>query len=163
MSYDWESAAEGSTGIPEGHQRVKCVKVMRHKKNGDGYASKDGDPQLYTVWQTKNEEEGLAIFTLSDKAAFTLARALKCCGADLARMKDAGVTPASFADEDFAAKQLVGRECWVYAEKEGKYTNLSFLEENEVPSAAMYGDAKSGGDNDKVDDGPDIPEDEIPF
>lgn len=138
MSFDWEAAAEGNAGMPEGFHQVECVKVMRHSKKGVEYTSKDGDPQLYTVWQTGAEEEGLASFTLSAKAGFTLAKALKCAGADLARMKAAGVTPDNFADEDFASKQLVGRKCWVYAEKDGKYTNLTFMEESEVPSSAMY-------------------------
>lgn len=137
MSFDWESAAEGNAGIPEGYHRVKCVKVMRANKDGKKYESQKGDPQIYTVWQTRNDEEGLAIFTLSPSAAFTLAGMLKACGANLKRMQDEGVTPASFADQAFAEKQLVNRECWVYAEKKGKYTNLDFVEAETVPDAAM--------------------------
>lgn len=135
--YDWESAAEGNASLSDGYHCVKCVKVMRANKDGKPYTSQAGDPQLYTVWQNDSEDESLAIFTLSPKAAFVLAGMLKASGADLKRMQDAGVTPDDFADLMFAEKQLIGRVCWVYAERKGKHVNLDFVEKDTVPDNAM--------------------------
>lgn len=166
MSFNWKESAEGSQGMSEGHHRVKCMKAMRSNKEGREYTSQKGDAQIYSVWENAGGEECLVVFTLSDAAAGMLARALECCGADLDRMTAAGIQPSRFADEDFAQKQLVGREGWAFAEKKGKYTNLSFVYESDVPPGVMYNTAGSSGSGNQSE--PDstnepIEEDEIPF
>jgi len=158
MTFNWtESAEGGSPKLPEGWHRVKCAKVMRANKDGKEYTSKEGDPQVYTVWENANGESGLAIFTISDKAAWTLAQMLKCAGADLARMEKEGVTPDQFADVAFAEKQILNRECWVYATIKGQYVNLDFKQEAEVPDQVIGKAAAPAGASTQVD------EDDIPF
>jgi len=95
-----------------------------------------------------------------------LVKALKFSGADLKKMTNAGVTPGDFASIDFAQKQLVGRKCWVYAEKNGKYTNIDFVEESDVPSDVLYGQAApdKAGDSGVDSNGHEVLEEsDIPF
>jgi len=131
MAFNWQESADSGGGkspkMTEGNHFVKCVKVMRRDKDGHEHISRNGDPQVYSVWKNSIGQECLVVFTLSDAAAGVLATALKCCGADLERMTAAGIDPSRFADEDFASKQLVGRESWASAEKNGEYINLLFL------------------------------------
>lgn len=163
MSFDWEAAASGEGGgsdspkMEPGYHKAKCVKVMRETKKSGELKSKAGDPQLLTIWQNAQGEEATCTLTLTEKAGFVLAKLLSYAGADLARMKEAGVTPASFEKQEFAEKNLLNRECWINAFMNGQYLNIGFVKEDDVPPQFLKGGGASDPNKQDVDD------DEIPF
>jgi hypothetical protein len=148
MSFSWkDKAEEGGTAasMPEGYHKVTCVKVQRSTKKVDDLRAKDGSPQVLTVWRNSMDQEAAVYFTLSEKAVGILASMLKYSGADLDKMDQAGVTLDRFADESFAEKQLLNRQCWCWAEQDGKYTNLSFVSEENAKAGMKNLQPVGGG------------------
>lgn len=137
MSYDWTAQEDERASIQPGYHKVICTKVMTHNKEGEAYRSKDGDPQLYSVWQDETDAESLAIFTLSAKAAWTLRKCLQRVGANVERMARDNITPGDFADQSFAEKVLVGKSGWALAKEKKGYINLDFVTEDDVPPAVL--------------------------
>ncbi|MFH1418781.1 MAG: hypothetical protein ABII12_10925 [Planctomycetota bacterium] len=74
--------------------------------------SKSGHPQIMLVFQDREAREITQMITLSETAAWVLARILGCCDppANLARMESDGVEPEHFADEGFADRILLDRQ-----------------------------------------------------
>lgn len=114
-TFDWTRSAEESFGpkLPAGLHRVRIVRVQHTNREGVPLISKNNDPQMRVVYQDQEAREVSEIFTLSEKAGWTLARLMSAAGANLAAMTARGVTPAHFADPTFANKQLIGRELQV--------------------------------------------------
>lgn len=127
MAYDWneESNREGkpqAEKIPDGVHDLTVKKIVYGSKAKD-FRSKSGDTQMMVVFVDAEGCEAAQMYTLSQKAAWTLARLLGACGLDLARMKAEGVEPVNFSDPDFAETNLLNRTLraevkWV--EKGGK-------------------------------------------
>ena len=144
MSFSWTQSTSSAdkAQLTEGYHKVKAVKVMRYKKDGTEIVSRQGVPQVYVVLGNSHGEESLVSFTLNDKAGWKLAQFLKASGANLEKMDADGVKPEAFADESFAIKQLADRECWVYVSPNGKYVNVDYIDESDVPPMVL----KEGGD-----------------
>lgn len=165
MTYDWKKSASGEDTGPSmepGYCRAKIVKVIRGKKDGTEFKSKNGDPQLMVIWENVAGESAPSMYTLSEKAGFVLAKMCERVGMDLDRMTEAGVTPESFADEEFAKKQLIGRECWVHVTTYGDNgkVNAEACKENDVPAQFLqqtYAGASTAGPHET------LTEDDIPF
>jgi hypothetical protein len=123
MSFDWnEKASEDGGGdfaerLPSGLHKVDIVKVVHGGKNGTFESSK-GDPQILIIFADQEAREAAQFVTLSDKAGWVLARVLSNCvpPANLGKMTEAGITPQSFADPEFAEANLVGRKLHVNVE-----------------------------------------------
>ena len=112
--YDWEGAAnsEGpvqAPKVPAGQTELTVCKIVFGKGTAPFVTSK-GDPYILVVFNDAQGRECAANFTLSDAAGWVLAKMLSASGANMQRMKAAGVTPQNFADEAFATKQLMGRK-----------------------------------------------------
>ncbi len=135
MSYDWTGNAEKKGGgsapkIPPGAGiDLKIVKVVFGSKAGGKFESKNGDPQIMVIFADNVDREAPEMVTLSDKAAWKLAQILSAAGANLERMKAAGITPDKFADEQFATANLVGRKLKgdVEWDDTGKYATITPL------------------------------------
>lgn len=137
MGFDWNKAASEAGKAPDlepGYHRVKVAKVMRFKRDGTEMKSQDGDPQVFCVVESASGAQGRISFTLNQQGGGHLAKFLLSAGADLERMTREGVEPGKFQDEEFAKKQLEGRELWVEAQRRGQYLNLYPVTEDEVPS-----------------------------
>lgn len=111
MSFTWETEAEKSFAdrIPDGEFDLIIDRVVMGNQNGP-FTSNNGDPQIMVVFADQQAREASTFLTLNDRAGFKLAQIMKAVGADLARMTQAGVMPEHFANEEFAQKNLVGRQ-----------------------------------------------------
>lgn len=139
---DWLKSADkqfdDSEKISTGIQKLRVIKVLNGKKDGSPFKSKNGDPQMMVVFKNTKGEEGPCMFTLSEKAVWTLAKFMSRAGVNLEKMNADGVTHAHFEDPQFAKRVLMDRVVWAdvtYREgKSGKeYPNFDFMHENEVP------------------------------
>ena len=114
MAFDWEQEASKEGGdyaerIPAGVHDVEITRVLFGSKGGGVFQSRAGDPQIMLILADREGREAAQMVTLSQKAAWALARLLSAAGANLTRMKADGVEPKDFADEGFATANLVGR------------------------------------------------------
>lgn len=163
MGFNWKAAASGEQAekMEAGWHRVTCVKVMRSNKDGEEYvSSKNNAPQVYTVWRNAEGQEALVVFTLSESAGWVLAQCLEACGADLERMEKEGVGVGDFENVDFAKKQLLDRQGWALCEVKGKYPNLSFAPESDVPVDKLKATPASALDR---SDAGELTDEDIPF
>ncbi|MCR4331805.1 MAG: hypothetical protein NUV34_03750 [Sulfuricaulis sp.] len=166
MGY-WTDKAEGGQNaekMPAGYHHATAVKVVYGKKDGPGFTSKHGDPQIMVVFANEADQEAACMFTLSEKAAWVMAKFMECAGADLVKMEEAGVTIEHFGKAVFANKQIEGRECWIEVKWESRdggkeYAKIDFLEESEVPVHALQGAVVGGNDGGAIE----VTEDQIPF
>jgi hypothetical protein len=113
MSYDWTGAADGKARapkIPPGETDLTIIDVIFGSKKAGLFKSNDGDPQIMVIFGDGKGHESGEMITLSDKAAWKLAQLLAASGANLAAMKERGITPAKFTEEQFAKKNLIGRK-----------------------------------------------------
>lgn len=161
MAYNWSEAAEGGGAgdkIEPGIHRVTGSKVVRGSAKGD-FTSKKGDPQIMLVVENEEGAEAAVMFTLSEKAGWTLARWLSRCGVDLKQMEKEGVDITHFANEDIAEQWLVGKSLWVRVSlgSDPKYRNLEPMKEEEARMEAP--EKFSAGE----DSPPDLKLDQIPF
>lgn len=136
--FNWLEASQGgaatSAPIEEGFHFLRAVKVVRTKKDGEPFTTRDGAPQVMVVMENQSGREHVEYFTCNDAAGWKLAQFLRCAGANLDAMQKDGITPERFADKVFAEKQLIDRECWGQAYQNGKYINVRFLDVSEVPT-----------------------------
>ena len=114
MAYPWQQKADSEGGeraekIPGGVHDLKIIKVVFGKKDGHAFQSKSGDPQIMVVVTDAQGREAAQMYTLSDKAGWTLAKLLGAAGANLTRMETDGVEIGAFAEPSFATQNLVGR------------------------------------------------------
>ncbi|MBN2582539.1 MAG: hypothetical protein JXL80_05680 [Planctomycetes bacterium] len=112
-NYNWQENAdrEGSERaekIPTGQHDLEIVRVVFGNRQGL-FRTRDGDPQIMLVFADPQGREASQMYTLSDKAGWTLAKLMSAAGANLQRMTAEGVKPQNFAEEQFAMKNLVGR------------------------------------------------------
>jgi len=159
MTYDWNNKDNSSQSLSNGFHKVRMTKVMHNKKDGTPYTTQKGDPQILVVIENDGGEQGIVMFTLSERASWVLAKYLSCAGADMQKMNDAGVEPGHFLDAGFAVKQLIDRELWVCVEPQAdnKYPKITPCYESDVPPELLNGPAATT-------DAPEaITEDEIPF
>lgn len=167
MAYGWSEEAEGggqSDKLPVGYHRVRGTKVVMGKGSGR-FKSKKGDPQIMLVVENEDGQEGAQMFTLSEKASWTLARWLSRCGVDLKAMEAEGVEPRHFTNEEIAKQYLVGKECWVLAEQDGAYVRLTPVKEEEVDLAnsTAKGGAPAASSAAGSGSPPEMNLDDIPF
>jgi len=134
MGYDWKTESEKEGGaqaekLPAGTHKVTITKVIHGKKDGTRFESKDKQPQMMLIFADSQGREVASMVTLSDKAAWSLAKILRAAGANVEKMTERGVTPDRFEDETFASKNLVGRELTIevtYRTYNGKeYSNVN--------------------------------------
>jgi len=123
MSFDWNEKETGDGGgdfaerLPNGMHQVHIVKVVHGGKNGT-FESGKGDPQILIIFADAEAREATQFVTLSDKAGWVLRRLLQECDppANVTKMTEAGITPESFADPEFAETNLVGRKLAITVE-----------------------------------------------
>lgn len=128
MSYDWKSSAESppqAAKIPAGtNLLLRIAKVIYGKKGGAPFKSKSGDPQIMAIFEDTDGNEASQMFTLSDKAAWVLARLLSRCGVDLDTLRADGIDPKHFVDKAICDKYLVGKSCRCNVTYNGEYANV---------------------------------------
>ena len=116
MPYDWKAAAEKESRetekLPAGQHRVTIAKVIHGSKDGP-FVSQKGDRQILIVYTDREGREASSMYTLSEAAAWAIARVLDVSGANLQKMTERGITPEAFADEAFANANLVGRSLFI--------------------------------------------------
>lgn len=122
MGYLWqqESEREGASQaerIPAGTHEVRISKIIHGTRQGP-FQSRDGDPQIMLVFQDRQAREASLFVTLSEKAAWVLAKVMACCSppVNLARMQADGVEPERFSDPEFADANLLDRQLVIQVE-----------------------------------------------
>lgn len=138
-TFDWTQPAEApgsfAPKIPAGRHKVRIERVLHENKDGEGFATKDGDPSMMVIFaDAQGREAAQYIPLVSDPAkAWALLAIFQAVDppANLAKMREAGVTPESFRDPRFAQKQLVNRQLTVdvthNVKGEKTYVNLAFV------------------------------------
>lgn len=111
MSYDWSGNAEGVDTMPLGEHDVRIVRIQFLNREGNPLTSTGGDPQIRVVFQDQEAREVGQMYTLSDKAGFKLAQLFGCFDPpmNLQRMKEDGVLPIHFANQEYCLEQLMDR------------------------------------------------------
>ena len=168
MGYDWNKSASGEDSGPRmepGYYHAKIIKVLRGKKDGTLFMSRNNDPQLMVIWENDCGEECVGMYTLSEKAGFVLAKTCNHVGMNLDKMTEAGVTPLSFEDEDFSRKQLVGRRCWIQVSTYGENGKVSAesCAESDVPVQYINQASTVVGSSPQEQTHEPLAEDDIPF
>lgn len=157
---DAEQGGEASEKSAPGWHRYKVTSVLRGSK-ARTFKSSKGDPQLMVVLTDEEGGEATAMFTLSERAAWSLAKFLSRAGVDLEQLDRDGVDLESWTDESFARRRLDGLLVWAHCEHEEVgakvYTRLDFKHGEEVPIDI----ATSMGDHPEVE--PESDDDDIPF
>jgi hypothetical protein len=114
MAFDWTKSVSAPQLEPGDH---KCTikDVKRSGKNGV-FEANDGSPKLLVVYEDHRGAQIGQFFTLNEKSAWVLAKLLSAVepAIDLAAITAKGITPAHFADIDFARKNLVERQRTVF-------------------------------------------------
>lgn len=113
MSYKWQDNADGGsdqpTKIPAGSGiRVRIDRIIYNKKGAGPFKSRNGDPQIMVVFVDDQDREAGQMFTLSDKAGWTLARLLSRFGVDVAALEADGIEPRHFESKAVADRYLLG-------------------------------------------------------
>lgn len=157
MVYNWNESATNSPvadRMPSGkHVDVRIVRIVFGTKDGRPFLSNNGDPQIMIVFANRLDQEAAQMYTLSEKAGWTLAKLLSSCKppADLDKMSQHNIEPKHFANPDFANKQLIGRIVDIdvsYRTQNGnEYANVNPVK----PAPATTGDGEV------------IPPQDIPF
>ena len=134
----WTQAADGGyEKMSEGIHWLRIIKTKWEKKDGSEYRSKEGDLQMLLIVENQDAEQGTIMVTLSEKAAWVLARLLKHSGANLDRMEAEGVTLANFTNQKFADTQLVGRQFWGECKHKGTNANITTIAEEDVSASDL--------------------------
>lgn len=139
MSFDWSKSAEGGNAekMSNGYHYATVDRVILGSKGKGLFKSKSGDPQIMVVFTDPIDGgESSSMFTLSDKAAWTLSRLLARLGVDLDALKAQDVSPKHFANGALAESYLRGKSCWIKVEPDPakpEYQRITPLEPTEVP------------------------------
>lgn len=138
MSFNWTKAAEntGPPSMPEGWHRVRIVKLVFEKRDGTRLSTDKGD-FFMVVCENASGEQGTLSLWPTPKAAWKIAQTLSAVGVGMDELERANLTPEDFGDERTANNWFVGREGWVSATVKGKYTNIDFHHEEDVPVSVL--------------------------
>ena len=165
MGFSWTAAEDGGgtvDKIPAGHHRLTVSKVVTGSKTGGTFESRKGDPQIMLIFEDVEGREASQMYTLSSKAAWTLAILLSRIGeTKLSELDKQGIVPANFANKDFAESYLLNKSIWanVYYETgtdDKEYSRIEPLKEEEVDKKVL--DAVAVGGQHKP-----LGEESIPF
>ena len=132
MTFSWEDA-EGGTAtdaekIPVGQHYVKVEKIITESKSGGPFKSRDGDPKIMVVFTDADGREAAQMYTLSEKAAWTLAILLSRIGATkLSELDQQGIKPSHFANKKFAESHLLGKFLWASVYYETGTDNKQYI------------------------------------
>lgn len=149
MSFDWNNAATAEGGaaneyekLPAGQHTVTIVRVLHEGASGP-FTTNAGDPKILICFNDDQNREAADMFSLSKQAGWRLAKLMAAFDppANLAAMTADGVTPASFAQPDFANANLTGRKLRISVEykpgRDGKeYANIEPLKKPETAPEA---------------------------
>jgi len=131
MAYDWEHAGESGRAGPlaEGEHTLTVVKIIT-EKNGIAYQSQAGAPQILLVLRDEIGGEGTDMITLSDAAAWTLARYFSAMDTGInAELKQVGIEPVQLADHATATDWLCTKgtpfQARVVYEDGSKYADIT--------------------------------------
>lgn len=100
--------------IPDGFADVEIKRLVHTNREGERFESQGGDPQMMVVYASDDGCEAVDMFTLSDKAGWALAKMMEAAGMNLAKLDAAGVQYIHFANEEWAAKALVGKRLRIH-------------------------------------------------
>ena len=107
---DWKAEAQNKNAAPitPGIYELTVTRILWRKKDAaEDYRTQNGDPAPKLVVRDDEGREGLMTMVLSDKAKWTMARLLSCCGVDLDGMTKAGITIDHFKDKQWAETCLI--------------------------------------------------------
>lgn len=147
--YDWSNPASPPSGfapkIPNGRHEVSIVRVLHENKDGNPYQTRTEQPAMCVIMADAQGREVMEFVGVSDdpEESWALRAMFQAFNpaANLAKMAEAGVTPARFADAAFAKKQLEGRRLVIDVSSrdyKGKtYTNIAYC-----PSGTKVGEAR---------------------
>lgn len=164
MAYDWEGQAEqeGAPKSEPGWHIYTVTGVLRGTRTKT-FESRAGDPQILVVFTDEEGLEAAQMFTLSEKAGWALARFVSRAGVDVRKLREDGVEPGDWADEDFAKRKIMHRQVYANCEHEesgGKtYTRLNFAHKDDVPVDVVQRLGQLG----PRESGEDDPDGDIPF
>ncbi len=107
---DWKAEAQNKNAAPitPGIYDLTITRILWRKKDAaEDYRTQNGDPAPKLVVRDDEGREGLMTMVLSDKAKWTMARLLSCCGVDLDGMTKAGITIEHFKNKEWAETCLI--------------------------------------------------------
>lgn len=139
MTYDWTSTEDDyADRMADGYHKVRIEKVMRGSKKKDDYRTQKGDRQLMLVFANDTGDEAACMVCVEGKGVFKLKQLVQRFGLDTDKMKAHGVTPDRFADEQFAKKQLEGREGWIQVTNKAEgFADIEFVKTDDLPAAVL--------------------------
>ncbi len=107
MSFDWNKAEQSGGGnpLPDGIHKttISAVKCRQSAK---------GEPQVIVTFKS-HEGECDSFYTLTEKAAWTMAKLLARVGTDLTKMQADGMLPVHLSNQNVANSYLLEKEVWV--------------------------------------------------
>jgi hypothetical protein len=145
MAYDWKGEADKvPPKMPRGTNAATIMRVLDGGKGGK-FRSRNNDPQIMVVFGADSGAQCAQMYTLSDKASWTLAKLVSRCGIDPMELTRQGIEPKHFANTSIAEEWLKGKKLWIHVEYEttedGKtYSRVEPLtaeEANAAPSEPM--------------------------
>lgn len=136
MSKSWKDAAKSERkSLPFGFEFVAVNSCMRFKKSGEEFKTAKG-AFLLVVYGNEDGAESTVSYFLTDKAQWKLARDLSRLGVDMDELDGRGVGIADFADQDFAANEMMGRTSWAkISATDSKYPDVELVTPDSVPPA----------------------------
>ena len=112
MAYNWKEESEKeplAPKLPPGQHQAAISRVVYESRDGNPFRSGAGDPQIMIIWKGPLGEAADMI-TLSDKAAWRLARILRATESDIDQLMRRQVEPFHFASPTMGDK-LIGKSC----------------------------------------------------
>ena len=147
-----KSGGQNAPQIPAGLADVEIKKLIHANRDGERFVSQKGDPQMMVVYADDNGGEAADMFTLSDTAGWALAKVMEAAGMNLAKLDAAGVAYHHFANEEWAAKALVGKRlriqiAWGVGKNGKPRATITPIRREAVPPATGTPAARTPGNN----------------
>lgn len=139
MTYNWTKAAEntGPPSMSEGWYLAKVAKLIYEKRDGTRLSTEKGGEYFMLVAENEHGEQGTLSLWPTEKAAWKIAQTLSTLGVGMDELERAGIKPEDFGDPQTASDWFIGREGWVSVTQKGKYANLDFHHEEDVPTSVL--------------------------
>jgi hypothetical protein len=107
MGFDWNKAEQSGGGdpLPDGIHKatISAIKCRQSAK---------GEPQVIVTFKS-HEGECDSFYTLTEKAAWTMAKLLARVGVDLEKMGSEGIQPVHLSNQSVAESYLLNKEVFV--------------------------------------------------
>ena len=134
MAFDWNQAEQGGNAerVPAGVTHLTITRLSYKPK-----PARDGSPKMMIIFSDDDERETYLVVSLSEKAAWVLARLMSRFGVDLDKLANQRVEPTHFVNPSLAEAWLLGLNgcCIVSYEKGGdgkEYPNVNPMHVSEL-------------------------------